>query len=104
MGFAKEKFSQYDAGLPEADKLSMQFSGQASLEEAELLKQQIELEEKSVMKRWTNGPHKFCSLSLVDTLKKLIALSQTIEADHLRTATKISDKRYWCIKVRALSE
>merc|ERR1712039_340309 len=61
-------------------------------------------EEQSVMKRWLNGPHRFAGLSLVDTLVKLIAIGEVVEADNLRTKMKVSDRRYWRIKVRALSD
>jgi len=103
--FAREFFGQpLEAGAPEAERLSMQFGAQVSAEEAELLRAQMELEEKSLMKRWPGGPHRFAGKSLVDTLVKLIALNEIIEADNLRSQLKVSDKKYWRIKVRALSK
>eukprot|EP00927_Polykrikos_kofoidii_P077399 TRINITY_DN74338_c0_g1_i1.p1 TRINITY_DN74338_c0_g1~~TRINITY_DN74338_c0_g1_i1.p1 ORF type:complete len:862 (-),score=143.57 TRINITY_DN74338_c0_g1_i1:161-2746(-) len=102
--FAKDFFGQVDPAAPEAEKLSMAFCAPATAEEAELLKIQTSLEEQSVAKRWLNGPHKFAGLSLVNTLYKLIEIGETTEADNLRTQMKVSDKRYWRIKVRALSE
>merc|ERR1712216_640449 len=41
--------------------------------------------------------------SLVDTLRKLMELGEIVEADKLR-ANRVSDKRYWRIKIRALSD
>merc|ERR1712051_17193 len=82
----------------------MLFCAQASSDEADLLKAQLALEESSVMKRWRNGPHRFAGLSLVDTLCRLIEIDEIIEADNLRTKMKLSDKRYWRIKVRALAD
>lgn len=101
---AKQQFSQSDQVSQEAEKFSMQFSSQASGEEIELLKAQIELEEQAVLKKWLNGPHKFAGKSLTSTLAKLIELGEVVEADNLRTKMKITDKRYWRIKIRALSK
>lgn len=102
--FARESFSQVDAGAPEPERLSLQFCAQASAEEGELLKAQLALEEQSVMKRWRNGPHRFAGLSLVDTLYRLIEIEEVVEADNLHTKMKMSDRRYWRVKVRALSD
>jgi len=101
--FAKDFFGQCDAGAMEAERMSAQFCAQASADEAQLLKAQISLEEQSVMKRWLNGPHRFAGESLVDTLVKLIELGEIVEADNLHMAMKLSDKKYWRIKVRALA-
>lgn len=101
--FAKDFFGQGDPSAGEAEKSSMQFCGQACTEEAELLKLQIALEHESDAKRWMNGPYKFAGLSLVDTLRKLIQAGEVLEADKLRNG-RISDKHYWRIKVRALSD
>jgi len=101
---AKQQFSQSDQVSQEAEKFSMQFSSQASAEEIELLKAQIELEEQAVLKKWLNGPHRFAGKSLTSTLAKLIELGEVVEADNLRTKMKIADKRYWRIKIRALSK
>merc|ERR1711920_378874 len=101
---AKGDFSQaLPQGAPEAERLSMQFCAQASAEEAELLKLQLGFEEQSVQKRWIGGPHRFAGLSLVDTLAKLLKLGEINEADNL-ASKKLPDKRYWRIKVHALSE
>jgi len=102
--FAKDFFGHTDPAATEAERCSMQFCAQACSEEAQLLKAQVHLEEESVMKRWLNGPHRFAGLSLVDTLRKLIELGEVVEADNLHTAMKVSDKRYWRIKIRALSD
>jgi len=101
---AKDCFEKLDAGAPEPERLSAQFCAQACTEEADLLKKQEELEAKSVSKRWLDGPHRFCGLSLVGTLSKLIALQESGEADTLRAEFKISDRRYWRIKVQALAD
>lgn len=101
--FAKDFFAPSDPSVGEAERLSMQFCGQACTEEKDLLQAQVALEEESVLKRWLNGPHRFCGLSLVDTLRKLMELGEIVEADKLR-ANRVSDKRYWRIKVRALSD
>ncbi|CAE8714100.1 unnamed protein product, partial [Polarella glacialis] len=101
--FAKDFFGMVDSAVSEAERASMQFCAQASAEESELLKAQIVLEEQSVTKRWLNGPHRFTGLSLVDTLCKLIEIGEIVEADNLHTQMKVSDKRYWRMKVRALS-
>eukprot|EP00747_Dinoflagellata_sp_TGD_P152940 gnl/TRDRNA2_/TRDRNA2_177353_c3_seq1.p1 gnl/TRDRNA2_/TRDRNA2_177353_c3~~gnl/TRDRNA2_/TRDRNA2_177353_c3_seq1.p1 ORF type:complete len:411 (+),score=99.18 gnl/TRDRNA2_/TRDRNA2_177353_c3_seq1:153-1385(+) len=104
LGHAQGFFSQVENGASEALKLFMQFGAQACLEEIELLKLQVGLEEKAVMKRWMHAPHKFVGLSLVDTLRKLIELQEIQEADNLKKTLKIAETRYWRIKVRALSD
>jgi len=101
---AKDVFKQSDASVDERERFSMSFGAQMCGEEAELLKQQIELEVRSRLKGWTNGPHKFTGMSLLDTLRKLIELREVVEADNLRTTLKVADKRYWILKVRALSD
>uniref|UniRef100_A0A7S1FJ93 Vacuolar protein sorting-associated protein 16 homolog n=1 Tax=Noctiluca scintillans TaxID=2966 RepID=A0A7S1FJ93_NOCSC len=101
---AKDVFKQSDASVDERERFSMSFGAQMCGEEAELLKQQIELEVRSRLKGWTNGPHKFTGISLLDTLRKLIELGEVVEADNLRTTLKVADKRYWILKVRALSD
>jgi len=102
--FAREDFDRCDPGAPEAERSSMQFCALASAEEADLLKAQIVLDELSISKRWQKGPHRLAGLSLVDTLSKLIEIGEVVEADNLHTKMKMSDRRYWRIKVRALSE
>lgn len=102
--FAKDFFGQGEPAAAEAERLSMQFCGQACVHESGLLKVQMALEEESVMKRWLNGPHRFAGFSLVDTLRKLIELGEIVEADKVRAALEVSDKRYWRIKIRALSD
>jgi len=102
--FARDFFGQADAAAPEGERTSMQFCAQACLEQSDLLTAQARLEEQSVMKRWLNGPHRFAGLSLVETLRRLIELGEVVEADNFRTAMKVSDKRYWRIKIRALSD
>ena len=37
------------------------------------------------------------------TLVKLLELGEVREADELRTRMKVSDKRYWRIKIRGLA-
>mmetsp|Transcript_58339 Transcript_58339/g.103681 ORF Transcript_58339/g.103681 Transcript_58339/m.103681 type:complete len:862 (+) Transcript_58339:8-2593(+) len=100
---AKDFFGMNDASASEAEKLSLQFSAQATAEESELLKAQAALEEQAETKRWLNGPHRFAGLSLTSTLVKLIELGEVVEADNLHTQMKVADKRYWRMKVRALS-
>jgi len=102
--YARDLFGQVDGAAHEVEKQSMLFCAQSSSDEAELLKAQIALEEASALKRWRNGPHRFAGASLVDTLCRLIEIEEIIEADNLRAKLKLSDKRYWRIKVRALSE
>jgi len=102
--FSKDLFSQTESGVPDAERVSMQFCAQMSAEESDLLKRQLELEEQSVLKRWIDGPHRFVGLSLVDSVAKLIALGETVEADSLKSQFNFSEKRYWRIKVRALAE
>jgi len=101
--FAKDLFATGDPAAGESERMSMQFCGQACAEEADLLKAQCALEEESVLKHWLNGPHVFSGLSLVDTLRKLMKLGEIVEADKLRT-NRLSDKRYWRIKIHALSD
>eukprot|EP00928_Gymnodinium_smaydae_P028796 TRINITY_DN21867_c0_g1_i1.p1 TRINITY_DN21867_c0_g1~~TRINITY_DN21867_c0_g1_i1.p1 ORF type:complete len:863 (-),score=161.32 TRINITY_DN21867_c0_g1_i1:112-2700(-) len=101
--FAKDFFGSVDANAPEAERQSMQFCTQASAEEADLLKSQVRLEELAATKRWPGAPHRFAGLPLVDTLSKLIEIGENLEAESLRNQFKISDKRYWRIKVGALS-
>merc|ERR1712232_1219623 len=95
--------AQGDAKASEAEQQQLRFCAQASAEEAELLRAQVSLEEQCVMNRWLNGPHRFAGMTLVDTLCKLIEINCVVEADKLREQMKVSDKRYWRIKVRALS-
>ena len=45
----------------------------------------------------------FPGLPLVTTLVKLLELGEVREADELRTRMKVSDKRYWRIKIRGLA-
>lgn len=102
--FAKDFFGQTDPQAPEVEKLAMAFCGQACTEEADLLRAQVDLTTQSELKRWPGGPHKFAGLPLVTTLCKLIELEEIPLADKLRTDLKVSDKRYWRVKVRALAE
>lgn len=102
--FAREDFDRCDASMPDAEKSSMQFCSAASSEEAELLKAQIALEEMSSAKRWQNGPHRFAGVPLIKTLSKLIEIGEVTEADNLRTKMKLSERRYWRIKVQALAD
>lgn len=104
VSFAQQQYSAIDAGAPETERLVMQFGAQISAEQAQLLKAQIHLEEESVMKRWTGGPFRFAGLSLFDTLRKLIQVGEIVEADNLRSHLKVSDKRYWRLKIRALAD
>lgn len=104
---AKDMFARIDVNQPENEQFSMRFGVTASTEEEELLRKQEQLEERSVSEKWRGGPHRFAGLSLVDTLRKLIELGEIgtpAGADNLRKALKIPDKRYWRIKIRALSD
>eukprot|EP00929_Paragymnodinium_shiwhaense_P019549 TRINITY_DN13286_c0_g2_i1.p1 TRINITY_DN13286_c0_g2~~TRINITY_DN13286_c0_g2_i1.p1 ORF type:complete len:864 (-),score=226.37 TRINITY_DN13286_c0_g2_i1:194-2785(-) len=102
--FAKDFYGHVDSNCSEAEKTSMALCAQVSMEEVELLRAQVNLEEMSVTKRWHNAPHRFAGTSLVSTLTKLIEIGETLEADNLRTQMKVNDKRYWRIKVRALAD
>lgn len=95
--FAKGFFGQCDPSTWEAEKQSMQFCAQACVEEAELLKLQVALEDE------LKGP-RFCGLSAVDTLKRLIQQNYIVKADKVRQTLKVSDKRYWRIKINTLSD
>lgn len=46
----------------------------------------------------------FVGLSLYETLKHLILLDETSKASSLKSSFKISDSKFWWIKVRALVE
>lgn len=104
---AKALFSSVDPNALESERFGMVFARDASAEEELLIKKQEDLEERSVTERWRNGPHRFLGLSVVDTLRKLIELgeiSTPAGADKLRADLKVPDKRYWRIKIRALSD
>lgn len=102
--FARDMFNQTEPSLSEAERASAQLCAQASTDEAELLQAQLSLEEQAQAKRWTGGPHRFAGLPLVTTLCRLIGIGEIVEADNLHTKMKMSDKRYWRVKVRALGD
>jgi len=100
----EDAFKKPEQELRESDRMSMVFGAQATNDEAELLRLQEDFEIASVQKNWLRGPHRFVGLPLVDTLRKLIDIGEVVEADKVQRMCKISDKRYWRIKVRALSD
>jgi len=102
--FVRDDFERCEGSCAELEKPSMQFCAQSCSEEIDLLKAQISLEELALTKKWPNGPHRFAGLSLVKTLTKLIAAGEIVEADNLHTKLKLSGRRYWRIKVRALAD
>lgn len=104
LNFARDFFGQTESGLQEAERSGIQFCAHMSGENAELLKAQMNLEEQSRSRNWSGGPHKFLGLSLVDTLRLIIGVGETADADNLKTVMKLSEKRYWRIKVRALAD
>jgi len=92
---ARDMFTQAASGLaPDAE-----FCAEATASEAELLQAQIEFDD-----RWSAGSYRFAGRSLVDTLCRLIEVGEIVEADKLYAKLKMSDRRYWRIKVRALAE
>jgi len=105
---AKDLYSKVDGkDMSEAEQFSMRFGREVTAEEEELLRKQEQLEERSLADKWLGGPHRFIGLSLVDTLRKLIELGEIATpngADNLRQALKVPDKRYWRIKILALSD
>lgn len=81
----------------------MQFMSQACVEEMDLLAAQLSLEEKANSKSWGRSSQRFLGLPLVTTLVKLLELGEVREADELRMRMKVTDKRYWRIKIRGLA-
>jgi hypothetical protein len=71
-------------------------------ESSQLLKAQVQLEKTAAAKGWPRGPHKFVGLSLEATLKKLLLLGETAEAESLRNKRKMSDGKWWEFRVRLL--
>jgi hypothetical protein len=71
-------------------------------ESAQLIRAQIQLEKTAAAKGWPRGPHKFVGLSLFDTLKRLVVLNEIAEAENLRSRRKISDGKWWELRVKSL--
>ena len=67
---------------------------------SQLLRAQVTLEKTAVAKGWLKGPHKFIGLSLEETLKKLIIANELGEADTLRTRRKMTEGRWWEIRMQ----
>lgn len=105
--FSKDLFGINDPSATDSEKSSMQFMAQACVEEMDLLAAQLTLEEKANAKSWGRSfgstPQRFLGLPLVTTLVKLLELGEVREANELRTRMKVSDKRYWRIKIRGLA-
>ena len=70
----------------------------------DLLSIQRDLEVKANTSGWLGPPHKFRGLSLMQTLRQLIIKMEFGEADNLKKAFKISDRRYWRCKIDALAD
>lgn len=105
--FSKDLFGINDPSATDSEKSSMQFMAQACVEEMDLLAAQLTLEEKANAKSWGrsfgSSTQRFLGLPLVTTLVKLLELGEVREADELRMRMKVSDKRYWRIKIRGLA-
>eukprot|EP00434_Breviolum_minutum_P002180 symbB.v1.2.001920.t1/scaffold55.1/size374282/2 len=101
--FSKDLFGINDPSATDAEKSSMQFMSQACVEEMDLLAAQLSLEEKANSKSWGRSSQRFLGLPLVTTLVKLLELGEVREADELRMRMKVTDKRYWRIKIRGLA-
>ena len=69
---------------------------------SQLVREQAQLEKTALSKGWPRGPHKFIGLSLDDTLARLVTLNELPEAEQLRTKRRVSDGRWWDVRVRAL--
>ena len=70
------------------------FQGKSAAEWAKLRRLQTDLEAET-------GNACFLGLSLADTLRQCIALGNHRAAGRVRAEFKISDRRFWWIKVRA---
>jgi len=80
-----------------------QFAHAASMEQIDLLDAQSLLEQRARQKGWRGTP-KFVGLSLHQTLRSLICRGEVEEADRMRKNFKVSDSRYWRIKLDALAD
>jgi hypothetical protein len=69
---------------------------------SQLIKAQLQLEKTAASKGWPRGPHRFVGLSFEETLRKLILLNEIPEAESLRSKRKISDGKWWELRVRTL--
>lgn len=92
---ARDMFKQAEGPA----SLDAEFCADATAAEVELLQAQIALDEK-----WPSATSRFSGRSLVDTLCRLIEVGEILEADNLHSKMKMSDRRYWRIKVRALAD
>ena len=69
-------------------------------ESSQLLRAQVLLEKTAAAKGWAKGPHRFAGLPLNETLSKLLLLGEFQEAESLRTKRKISDGKFWEMRLR----
>ena len=69
---------------------------------AQLVRAQVQLEKTAAAKGWPRGPHKFAGLSLDETLKRLVLINEISEAENLRIKRKVSDGKWWELRVRVL--
>lgn len=69
-------------------------------EYSQLIRAQVQLEKTAAAKGWAKGPHKFVGLSLNATLSKLLLLGELQEADSLRNKRRITDGRFWDLRLR----
>ena len=74
------------------------FEVKATEQQIQLLRLQHDLEET------TGEKHVFVDTSVSETIYNCIVLSQHRKADRVREIFEVPDKRFWHIKVRALSE
>eukprot|EP00397_Hematodinium_sp_SG-2012_P016156 GEMP01016475.1.p2 GENE.GEMP01016475.1~~GEMP01016475.1.p2 ORF type:complete len:385 (+),score=85.62 GEMP01016475.1:1374-2528(+) len=93
-----------DAANAFAQEKNGAFNAAQTLEQVNLMRTQQKLEKKAVLDHWRESPHKFVGLSLMDTVRALILINESMEADTLRKQFKIPDKRYWRRKVDCLAE
>lgn len=96
-GWKKTKISLISSALDSFKKARLDFLATHSDEYLRLLKYQIELERKY-------PPNKFFNLSLQATMKALLESEEYKLADELRKEFKVSEKRYYHVKLMTLAE
>jgi len=92
----EERVVSLHKALDQYHKARNEFGVKTTEEQLYLVKQQHELEEQS--------EDNYSDMSLHDTLYKLIATNQAKKAEQLRKHFKVSEKRWWWVKVAALSD
>jgi len=102
--YARACFGTIGLKTLESEVLLMDSCSHLTADVIELIKAQVTLQLQSEEDNWPGKPYFFVGLSLVDTIRLLISLSRTDLADALRLRLKVSDKRYWRMKVNALSD